>query len=288
MNSHLFALALALVVQLQTLKPVGFVNDFAGVIDPASERAMLALIEEVRSKSGGEIVVVTLPDLAGRAAIEVARDIGRQWGVGARGGPGDRARNAGVVLLLKPGRRPGDGQAELAIATGTGAEGFITDARAGRIRDAIGEAAVRSGSYAAGLLVGVRLLAEAYAAEFGFELSGEVAPAPRPSEEPSSPVSGLVALLFLLVPLFFFLALASASRRHARAYRRTYGTGYYGPSPLEWILLGALLRERRAGRRSRGGWFGGGFGGGVGGFGGGFGGFGGGGGFSGGGASGRF
>ena len=56
-----------------------------------------------------EIVVVTLPDLAGRAAMQVARDIGRQWGVGATGQAGDRARNAGVILLLKPGQRPGLG-----------------------------------------------------------------------------------------------------------------------------------------------------------------------------------
>ncbi|GBD32307.1 hypothetical protein HRbin33_01271 [bacterium HR33] len=280
--------ALALAVQLQIPQPVGFVNDFANVIDPASERAMLALIEEVRSKSGGQIVVVTLPDLGGRPSIEVARDIGRQWGVGARGGPGDRARNAGVVLLLKPGRRPGDGQAELAIATGTGAEGFITDARAGRIRDAIGEAAVRTGSYAAGLVVGVQLLAEAYAEEFGFELTGAIAQQPGPAVQPSSPMPAWVAIFFLLLPVILFLVLAGASRRYARIYGGSRGTLYYGPSPLEWILLGALLGERRSGRHSRGGWFGGGWGGGLGGFGGGFGGFGGGGGFSGGGASGKF
>lgn len=288
MNPLLSVLALALATQFQIPQPVGFVNDFANVVDPASEQAMLTLIEEVRSKSGGEIVVVTLPDLGGRASIEVARDIGRQWRVGARGGPGERARNAGVVLLLKPGRRPGDGQAELAIATGTGAEGFITDARAGRIRDAIGEAAVRSGSYAAGLLVGVQLLAEAYAAEFGFELTGRISPPPRPSGESPSPVPSLVAALFLLLPLVLFLTLLGASRRYGRAYGRTYSAGYYGPGPLEWILLGTLLGERRGGRAGRGSWFGGGFGGGSGGFGGGFGGFGGGGGFSGGGASGKF
>src|SRR4051812_40406023 len=103
---------------------------------------MLAVIDEVRQKSRGEIVVVTLPDLGGRAASDVARDIGRQWKVGAIGGAGDAARNAGVVLLLKPGARPGDGQAEIFIATGSGSEGFLTDIATGRIRDAIGQEAV--------------------------------------------------------------------------------------------------------------------------------------------------
>ena len=97
------ALSLALALQLQIPAPVGYVNDFAGVIDDASRQALLAVIDEVRQKSGGEIVVVTLKDLGGRASIDVARDIGRQWKVGATGGAGDRAKNAGVVLLLKPG-----------------------------------------------------------------------------------------------------------------------------------------------------------------------------------------
>src|SRR5687767_9017887 len=96
-------LTLLLALQLQIPAPVGYVNDFAGIIDPATDRAMLGIIDEVRQKSRGEIVVVTLRDLGGRPSIEVARDIGRQWKVGAMGEAGDEARNAGVVLLLKPG-----------------------------------------------------------------------------------------------------------------------------------------------------------------------------------------
>src|SRR6185503_9056303 len=108
-------LLLALAFQLQIPAPVGYVNDFAGVVEDATKQAMLAVIDEVRQKSRGEIVVVTLGDLGGRLSIDVARDIGRQWKVGAIGGPGDAAQNAGVVLLLKPGDRPGDGKAEIAI-----------------------------------------------------------------------------------------------------------------------------------------------------------------------------
>ena len=100
--SILAALLLGL-LQLQIPQPTGFVNDFARVLRPDDVALMTSLIEDVRRQSGGEIAVVTLPDLQGRPAMEVARDIGRQWGVGAQGGAGDRARNAGVVLLLKPG-----------------------------------------------------------------------------------------------------------------------------------------------------------------------------------------
>ena len=101
----MLAYILILLSQLQIPDPVGYVNDFAGILDPAVEQQMQAVIEEVRQKSGGEIVVVTLSDLGGREAMDVARDIGRAWGVGAAGsGVGDRTRNAGVILLLKPGQ----------------------------------------------------------------------------------------------------------------------------------------------------------------------------------------
>jgi len=89
----MIALLLSILLQLQLPAPVGYVNDFAGVIDAASQRQMTAVIDEVRAKSGGEIVVVTLPDLEGRAPIDVARDIGREWKVGAKGeGPGEPPR----------------------------------------------------------------------------------------------------------------------------------------------------------------------------------------------------
>ncbi len=244
-----------LLIQLQIPAPSGYVNDFAGIIDPATERAMTVIIEEVRIKSGGEIAVVTLSDLEGRASSDVARDIGRQWGVGAQQQAGDPRSNAGVVMLLMPGARPGDGRADFWIATGRGAEGFLTDARTGRIRDQVGQVSVASGSYSQGLAVGVQLLAQAYAEEFGFELTGQVARVPPPTRR-----RGRGFPLPLLILIFIFMLFG----------RRRFGF-------LHFMLLSSMM-----GGGGRGGWGGGGFGGG------GFGGFGGGGGFSGGGAGGRF
>jgi len=265
-----FALFVALLLQLQIPAPTGYVNDFARIVDPASRASMDSVIDQVRAASGGEIVVVTLADIGGRASIDVARDIGRTWKVGAKGAAGDPKRNTGTVLLLVPGAHPGDGKAQLAIATGSGAEGFITDAMAGRIRDAVGREAVSAGSYAAGLVAGVRLLGAAYAQEFGFKLTG--APPPEPEPAPSGRnSSGLLTTVLFLFAMLWVLRIIS----------RRGGGGL-----VSGLVLGSLLSGGR-----RGGWGGGGFGGGgFGGFGGGggFGGFGGGGGFSGGGASGGF
>lgn len=251
--------ALLLVAQQLTFPaPRGYVNDFASVLDPASVAHMNAVIAEVREKTRGEITVVTLADIDDRAPADVALEIGRQWGVGAKGEAGDPAKNLGVVVLLVPlkNHRPGTGR--VFIATGRGAEGFLPDARVGRIRDAMTSDLARE-AYGDGLARGVDLLAQAFAQQFGVTLSG--APAPSPEDDTGSgglPAGWLVLAVILLIIL-------------------TRG---------RLLLLPFALSGFGGGR---GGWGGGGGGwGGGGGFSGGFGGFGGGGGFSGGGAGGRF
>ncbi len=248
---------LCAVLQIAIPAPSGYVNDFAGVLDPASVTHMDAVIREVRDKTRGEIAVVTLSDLGGREAADVALQIGRQWGVGAKGEAGDPAKNLGVVVLLVPlkNHRPGTGR--LYIATGRGAEGFLTDARVGRIRDAMTPYLARE-QYGAGLALGVDLIAQAFAQQFGVALTGEPPPARDESDRSPIPVTWLIVAALLLILL-----------SRGRILWLPFWFGGFGGG----------------GGGGRGGW--GGSGGGWGG-GGGFGGFGGGGGFSGGGAGGRF
>ncbi len=244
---------LALLLQISVPPPRGFVNDFAGVLDSASVRHMEAVIQEVREKTGGEIAVVTLPDINGRAASDVAVQIGRQWGVGAKGEAGDPKKNLGVVVLLVPRRNHQRGTGDVFIATGRGAEGFLPDARAGRIRDAM-LPVLATEDYGQALSLGVDLIAQAFSAEFGVTLTG---PAANPVGRILRERPGAGIPVFWIVGLIIFLLAVTRGRI------------------LWWVLWG--LSQSRGG----GGWSGGGGGGG-------FGGFGGGGGFSGGGAGGRF
>src|SRR5437016_4356104 len=187
-------LALTLLLQITVAPPRGYVNDFAGVLDTASVAHMEAVIAEVRDKTRGEIAVVTLPDIRDRPASEVALQIGRQWGVGAKGEAGDPAKNLGIVVLLVPQKdhRPGTGQ--LFIATGRGAEGFLPDARVGRIRDAITPYLARE-EYGAGLARGVDLIALEFAGEFGFILTGPPPPPPGATDRLPIPPGLLIALV---------------------------------------------------------------------------------------------
>lgn len=247
-------LALALAIQgPQIPAPTGFVNDFANVIPAAEKVRMERLIEAVRAGSGGEIAVVTLRDLEGRDVGDVALRIGREWGVGSRAGIGDRARNAGVVVLLVPRETSADGRGYISIQTGQGAEGFITDGTAGDIRREA-TPALQRGAYGEALTLITARLAQRYAAEFGFALDSMQVPRRVASKSPRIPPALIIFVIFVLINIM------SARRRGGR-----------GVIVVPFPFGGG-----------GGGFGGGGFGGG------GFGGFGGGGGFSGGGSSGSF
>src|SRR5438874_1457362 len=167
---RLVALVAGILLQgIQIPQPQGYVNDFAHVIHPAQQQRMAAIIDDVRAKSGGEIVVVTLPDIGTHDVADVAREIGRQWKVGAAGKPGDPARNTGVIILVVPKETSSDGRGHLRIENGRGAEGFITDATTGQIRD---EALThfRQGDYGGGIELMTLRVAQRYASEFRFTL----------------------------------------------------------------------------------------------------------------------
>jgi uncharacterized protein len=247
--------ALLALLQFTVPPPRGYVNDFAGVLDQASVSHMEAVITEVQQKTRGEMAVVTLADIGDRQAADVALQIGRQWGVGAKGEAGDPAKNLGVVVLLVPLKNHRSGTGQFFIATGRGAEGFLPDAEVGRIRDAVTPYLARE-DYGTGLARAVDLIGQSFAQEFGVTLTG--VPARGTDREPGPPqipVGWIIAAVILLI-------LFSRGRILLLPFG---GFGGWGGS---------------------GGWGRGGGGGGFGG--GGFGGFGGGGGFSGGGAGGRF
>jgi len=275
------ALLLAQDVQLPP-RPRGFsptqadmVVDAANVLSAEARERVNRVIFDVKAKSGGEIVVVTLPDIGGREAGDVALRIGREWRVGVATDVGDRSRNAGVVILVVPKETASDGRGQISIMTGQGTEGFITDATAGDIRREAIPFFQRQDYSTALALIAVRV-AQRFEREFAFTLDTALVPASAPALAPGGGggIPPQLLLVAFVVLLFVFSAMANASRRGGRRN-----------GCLQALVVADVLSH--GGRRSH--WGGGGFGGGSwGGGGGGFGGFGGGGGFSGGGSSGSW
>lgn len=253
------------------------VVDEARVLSADAVARINRLIFDVKAKSGGEIVVVTMPDIAGRDVGDIALRIGREWKVGENAEIGDRARNAGVVVLVVPKETSSDGRGHISIQTGQGVEGFITDGTAGDIRrEAIPY--FQRQDYSSALVMVTQRLAQRYGQEFGFSVDSSLiearyVPVTRPPQV-GTQISPQMVLLGFVLLLFFLSAMGRASRG-----RRS------GCNGCLYLALADSLSQRG---RYRGGWGGGGFGGGSWGGGGGFGGFGGGGGFSGGGSSGSW
>lgn len=252
------------------------VVDPANVLSADAEEQINRLAFAVKERTGGEIAVATVPDIGQRDAADVALEIGRQWGVGARAEPGDRTRNAGIVILVVPKETSSDGRGRCRIEVGRGAEGFITDGDAGELCRSATPAFQRQ-DYSAAVLLLAAGVANEFAREFGFSLDSLIAPDVRGQLERSpAPVrvrgpGGLSFETLFLLAVFAFIFISAMSR--GRRGRRGCGGGGCLPIFLPFPVGGGYHRSR--------GWGGGGFGGGFGG--GGFGGFGGGGGFSGGG-----
>src|SRR5947207_908909 len=80
--------------QVKQLKPTGYVDDFAGVLDAGSAQRITQICSQIDQKAQAQIAVVTIRSLD-RSDIEgFAVDLYKQWGIGAK------ATNRGVLILL--------------------------------------------------------------------------------------------------------------------------------------------------------------------------------------------
>ena len=279
--------AIGAVMALQAIQvppaPRGFsptaaevVVDAADVVSADAEERINRIAFNLKQRTGGELALVTLPDVGQRDVADLAREIGRQWGVGAQAQPGDRVRNAGVVILIVPKETNSDGRGRCRIEVGRGAEGFITDADGGSLCRAAIPAFQRQ-DYSEGALFLTAGVASEFAREFTVALDSLVGPdlsgvAGQAEERPvrGRGTEGIPFQTLFLLAIIVLIFISSMSRRGRRR-----GCGGGGCLPI-------FIPFPTGGHHRGRGWGGGGFGGG--GFGGGgFGGFGGGGGFSGGG-----
>jgi uncharacterized protein len=275
--------AIGAVMALQAIQvpppPRGFsptaaevVVDAANVLSADAEATMNRIALGLKQRTGGELAVVTMPDIGQRDAADVAREIGRQWGVGAKAEPGDRARNAGVVILVVPKETSSDGRGRCRIEVGRGAEGFLTDGDAGQMCRAV-TPFFQQQNYSEAILNLVVGVAGEFGREFNIPMDSLVGPeltrdlgAEAPPVRIRTP-GGIPPQTLFLLALIAIIFISSIGRRGRRG-----GCGGGGCLP---IFLPFPVGGHSRGRGWGGG--GGGFGGG------GFGGFGGGGGFSGGG-----
>ena len=261
----------------------GHVNDYAGMLSPASQRQLEALLTDFEQKESTQIALLTVPSLEGDSLADFSIRVAETWKIGQ-----EEADNGAILLIAKADRK-------IRIEVGYGLEGRLTDLLAGRIIRNVIAPYFKAGAFDQGITAGISAMIDSVRREFS---AGESTPPPRPKQT-GIPLVPLVAIFFLIN------ALGRVSRTMGAAaggvLAPVAGGLFFGLGPVLLLglipvgiaagllvsLIGGPLSMGHGGSRRGGGYWGGGFGGGGGFSSGGFGGFsGGGGGFGGGGASG--
>jgi len=107
--------------------PPRLVNDFAGIFSSTQRDNLEEILLDYNDSTSTQIYVVVIDDLQGYAISDYAFKLGEKWGIGQKG------KNNGAVILIKPKKRNSRGN--VFIAVGYGLEEKLNDARIGRIID---------------------------------------------------------------------------------------------------------------------------------------------------------
>lgn len=231
----------------EPLLPLRLVNDYTGILKEGQFRQLENKLVQFNDSTSTQIVVVMVRSLNGLTKEEFADRLGQQWGVGQKG------KDNGVVVLVKP--KFGDDRGEARISVAYGLEGVIPDAIASRIVNNDMLPHFREGDYFTGLDKATGTIMSLAKGEFTAD-----------QYKKNTEGSAIAVLIPVLVILLIIFLMSRNSNRH-------YTAGSKGTSIWTALWLASMMSNRGHGSswgnfRSGGGSFGGG-GGGFGGFGGG-------------------
>jgi uncharacterized protein len=243
---------MAVAAEPQFPQLTGRVVDQASLL-PANTRAGIERkLADLESKTGTQLVVVTLSSLQGYEIEDYGYRLGRAWGIGQKG------KNNGAILIVAPNEH------RVRVEVGYGLEGTVTDAVSRLIIENGILPRFRVNDFAGGIERGVDDLIQVLSGD-AQDFKQRAVARDRGTTSPQD-VQGLIWIV-LIVGFWLFLAYRSSRNRRG-----------YGRSGVPWIVPMPMGRGWGGG----GGFGGGGWGGSGGGF------SGGGGSFGGGGASGRW
>ena len=247
-------------------KPQAYVNDYAGLLSPATRAELEQTLAAFGHDTSNQIFVAIFPSLEGGSLEDFSIRLFDRWK------PGTSKHDNGILLVIFPNDR------KVRIEVGYGLEGALPDVLAKQIIENEIAPPFREGRYDDGVRRAVGAIMQA--------TRGEYKPASTVNEDPFkrlAPYAYLALILYLAIPVLCYLAILVMGVAFG-------GTGGFAAAIVIVVFLAMLRRVLMSAQSfsSRGGWVGGfgsgGFGGGgfSGGFGGGGGGMGGGGGASGG------
>ena len=207
------------------------VVDDAHVLSANTAADLTSKLADLETKTGRQVVVVTLPSLQGYDIADYGYQLGRYWGIGQKG------QNNGVLFIVAPTEH------KVRIEVGYGLEPILTDALSSVILQEQVLPKFRTGDVEGGVVAGANAIISQLSADPASAQANVEKATQQQAEPRRAPFGAIIGLIIL------FIVFSSLFRRH-----RGGGMG--------WLLPMMILSSSNRGGWSGGGWSGGGFGGG--------------------------
>ncbi len=134
-----FAATSVVAAQFSFRRPVGFVNDFEGIIDSEVRIELERKLADLRERKGIEVVVVTTDNFSDDTIEGFSNDLYDHW----------RISSNGLLFIVSQEKR------ETRIEVGYDMEQIFTDARVGRLLDNYVIPELKNDNYTSGIEAGV-------------------------------------------------------------------------------------------------------------------------------------
>lgn len=192
--------------------PIGYVNDFARVVDAATREELEALLRDTEQKTSAEVVVATVTSLNGMSVEEYANRLFQRWGIG------QKREDNGILVLVAPSER------EMRIEVGYGLEPIIPDGLAGEIIRSEFLPRFRDGDFSGGIQNGLRRIVTLVVAHH--VLTPEERERLQNSNDDTPPMWLLLPFLGLFVSLGSFMF--GVGVRTKTVFPLIWGSGFAG------------------------------------------------------------
>lgn len=196
----------------EPMSPPRLVNDFSNIFDNSQRNDLEQMLRNYNDTTSTQIYVVTVNDLQGYAVSDYAVQMGEKWGIG------QKDKNNGVLILIKP--RIGNNRGQVFIATGYGVEHILTDGRCGRIIDNYMIPYLQDGDYYNASKSAVQVIIEYLSGEFDADKE----------EEGYSTMSLIFNILFIIgiIYLLYKISKNNGSGGNSSSRGGGFGRGYRG------------------------------------------------------------
>lgn len=221
------------------MSPPRLVNDFAGLLNDSEWNRLESKLRTYNDTTSTQIYVVIVSDLLGYDIADYAFRIGEKWGVGQKG------KNNGVVIIIKP--KVGNERGQAFVAVGYGLEDVIPDAITNRIVDQEMIPYFKQNNYYAGI-------------DASTDVIIDLAQGKYTAEQYKSKESPFAGIIFIVI---FILIIILSMGKHNKTNSSSLGKSV--PFWIAMSMLGSSGRGSGFGNFSSGSGSFGGFGGGGGG-----------------------